>query len=102
MRRLLVAAALITCAAAISLTAYTQSTRIANTTGRAVYGPDQARRGKTLYTQNCSKSHMEIPQGNCPAESVRVSEPYVCAPLGGTPPLTGDPFLTCWCSTLAF
>ena len=98
MRRLLVAAALITCAAAISLTAYTQSTRIANTTGRAVYGPEQARRGKTLYTQNCSKCHMETLQGNCPAESVRVSAPYVCAPRGSAPPLTGDAFLNRWYS----
>src|SRR5438552_16937844 len=98
MRRLLVAAALITCAAAISLTAYTQSTRIANTTGRAVYGPEQATRGKTLYTQNCSKCHMENLQGNCPAENVRPSAAYVCAAPRTAPPLVGDAFLQRWYS----
>src|SRR6266481_1431999 len=99
MRRFLVAAViLIAGALAISFTAYTQSSRTANATSRAVYGAEQARRGKTLYTQNCSKCHLEALQGNCPAENIRASGAYVCAPRGSAPPLIGDAFLQRWYS----
>src|SRR5438034_4048886 len=97
MRRFLAAAViLIAGALAISFTAYTQSSRTANATSRAVYGAEQARRGKTLYTQYCSKCHLENLQGNCPAENIRASAAYVCATPGSAPPLIGDAFLQRW------
>src|SRR3989475_1831847 len=99
MRRFVPAAVVLaTGALAISITAYTQSPRTANPANRAVYGAEQATRGKTLYTQNCSKCHMENLQGNCPAENVRPSAAYVCAAPRTAPPLVGDAFLQRWYS----
>ena len=65
---------------------------------RAVYGAEQARRGKALYSQNCSNCHMDNLQGNCPGENIRASTAYVCAPRGSSPPLVGDAFLQRWYS----
>ena len=99
MRRFVAGVVALTAAAlAISFTAYTQSRRPANSTNRATYSAEQARRGRTLYSQNCSKCHLDNLQGNCPGESVRLSSPYVCAPRGSAPPLLGDAFLQRWYS----
>ena len=92
------AALLIAGTLAVSFTTYTQSSRTANPTSRAVYGAEQARRGKNLYGQYCSKCHLDNLQGKCPAENVRTSAAYVCAAPGTAPPLVGDGFLQRWYS----
>jgi hypothetical protein len=76
----------------ISFGIYSRSARGANATGRAFYSAAQAKRGKAVYDQNCSKCHLQNLQGSCPGENVRVSSPYVCASEGSTPPLVGDAF----------
>ena len=100
MRRFLAAVAVVLSIGAltISIPAYTQAPRPKNTTSRAVYGAEQARRGKALYSQNCSNCHMDNLQGNCPGEDIRASTAYVCAPRGSSPPLVGDAFLQRWYS----
>jgi cytochrome c5 len=82
----------------ISFGIYSRSARGANGTGRAFYSAAQAKRGKAVYDQNCSKCHLQNLQGSCPGENVRVSSPYVCASEGSTPPLVGDAFKARWYS----
>src|SRR6266699_3274353 len=100
MRRFLPAVAVVLSIGAltISIPAYTQAPRPKNTPSRAVYVAEQARRGKALYSQNCSNCHMDNLQGNCPGENIRASTAYVCAPRGSSPPLVGDAFLQRWYS----
>src|SRR5213594_1576398 len=100
MRRFLAAVAVVLSIGALTISnpAYTQVPRPKNTTSRAVYGAEQARRGKALYSQNCSNCHMDNLQGNCPGENIRASTAYVCAPRGSSPPLVGDAFLQRWYS----
>src|SRR6266516_697330 len=95
MRRFVAAVAVVL---TISFGAYTQSTRTANTVSRASYSAGQANRGKVLYSQYCSKCHLDNLRGNCPAGNVSVSSPYVCASRGSAPPLVGDAFMQRWYS----
>jgi mono/diheme cytochrome c family protein len=73
-------------------------TSAATPVNQAYYSSDQAKRGKLLYSQNCSKCHQENLQGNCPGEKVSASLPYVCATRGSAPPLVGDAFMQRWYS----
>src|ERR1700682_256289 len=82
----------------VSLGMHGRSTRGATGTGRAFYSATQAKRGKLVYDQNCSKCHLENLHGTCPGENVRVSSPYVCAADGNAPPLVGDAFKDRWYS----
>jgi cytochrome c5 len=89
-------------AVAIALTfavgGYVRSTPGTDSATRASYSADQAKRGKVLYSQNCSKCHLESLKGNCPGETVSTSSPYVCATRGSAPPLVGEAFLQRWYS----
>lgn len=95
MYRIIAAAAVVL---TITFTVYAQSSRTANTASRASYSAEQARRGKVLYGQHCSKCHLDTLQGKCSGENVSVGSPYVCATRGDAAPLVGDAFMSRWYS----
>jgi mono/diheme cytochrome c family protein len=77
---------------AAAFTAHTQSSRAANRAPGAFYSKAQAEHGKVLYTQNCSKCHLQNLKGNCPKENLSESA-YVCSSRGTAPPLAGAMFM---------
>lgn len=89
--------AAITLTLAIAMAGYPHFSRPAKAAAPASYSKDQADSGKALYTQNCSKCHLENLKGNCPAEDV-TSTGYVCSATGSAPPLVGASFLKRWYS----
>lgn len=88
-------------AASFVLFIYPRYGQTANMGKGAYYSASQAKRGKALYGQYCSKCHLETLKGNCPAENAAVNQPYVCATRGNppsAPPLVGDSFIQRWYS----
>jgi hypothetical protein len=77
---------------AVAFVGYMQPSHAANNGPSASYSKAQAEHGKVLYTQNCSKCHLENLKGNCPGENLSESA-YVCSPRGTAPPLTGAMFI---------
>jgi mono/diheme cytochrome c family protein len=78
---------------ASSLAAHSQNSYQTGSAARTYYSKKQADLGKVLYTQNCSKCHLETLKGTCAAEMATFPKSYVCAGDGTAPPLAGEPFM---------
>ena len=89
MYRLITAAALL--ALTIGLAGYTQTSPPTSSSSPS-YGKDQADRGKAIYSQYCSKCHLDNLKGNCPAEDLSTTS-YICAAPGNAPALIGGSFM---------
>jgi cytochrome c5 len=89
----LIAAAVVVLAIAVGgyTRSYSQSPRGASAGSQASYSKAQLERGRVVYSQYCSRCHLENLQGKC-AENLS-SATYVCGATGSTPPLVGATFM---------